>query len=173
QLLFEGGAPGRPVIVVDGDGAAATSPVELLLLAAATCSAADVVTILRKQRVVLRALDVRVSGTRREAEPRRYTALHMVFTVSGDGADEAKARRGGAGGEGRFALSAAGGDYDGVVGMRLQATAQLLLRPGDRTGLGPYAGLGLAFVGAEATHGAGYLTAVLGVDAAPGRGAGW
>jgi len=93
QLLFEGGAPGRPVIVVDGDGAAATSPVELLLLAAATCSAADVVTILRKQRVVLRALDVRVSGTRREAEPRRYTALHMVFTVSGDGADEAKARR--------------------------------------------------------------------------------
>src|SRR5207245_1858585 len=71
------------------------------------------------------------------------------------------------GGEGRFALSAAGGDYDGVVGMRVQATAQLLLRPGDRTGLGPYAGLGLAFVGAEAAHGAGYLTAVRGVDAAP------
>ena len=93
QQLFEGGATGKPAVLVDGDGAAATSPVEMLLLAAATCSAADVVSILVKQRVVLRALDVRVSGTRREAEPRRYTALHMVFTVSGDGADEAKARR--------------------------------------------------------------------------------
>lgn len=93
QLLFEGGAPGKPAILVDGDGAAATSPVELLLLAAATCSAVDVVLILRKQRVTLRALEILVRGTRREAEPRRYTALHFVFTVSGDGADEAKARR--------------------------------------------------------------------------------
>ena len=93
QLLFEGGAPERPVILVDGDGGAATSPVELLLLAAATCSAADVVVILRKQRVTLRSLDVLVRGTRREAEPRRYTALHLVFTLSGEGADEAKARR--------------------------------------------------------------------------------
>src|SRR3989441_2618910 len=88
QLLFEGGAPGRPLVVVDGDGAAATSPVELLLLAAATCSAADVVVILRKQRVGLRSLDVLVRGTRREMEPRRYTALHMVFTVSGEGRSE-------------------------------------------------------------------------------------
>lgn len=93
ELTFEGGAPGRPAIVVDGAGAAATSPVELLLLAAATCSAADVVTILRKQRVGLRALDVAVAGTRRDQEPRRYTALHFRFTISGEGADETKARR--------------------------------------------------------------------------------
>jgi putative redox protein len=93
QLLFEGGAPGRPAILVDGNSAIATSPVELLLLAAAACSAADVVEILRKQRVELRSLDVLVRGTRRETEPRRYTALHLVFTVSGKGADETKARR--------------------------------------------------------------------------------
>ena len=93
RLLFEGGAPGRPAILVDGDGAAATSPVELLLLAAATCSASDVVVILRKQRVGLGAVEVHVRGTRRDAEPRRYTALHFLFTVSGEGADEAKARR--------------------------------------------------------------------------------
>jgi putative redox protein len=93
RLLFEGGAPERPAILVDGDGATATSPVELLLLAAATCSASDVVIILGKQRVALRALDVRVQGTRRDAEPRRYTALHLVYTVSGAGVDETKARR--------------------------------------------------------------------------------
>jgi hypothetical protein len=77
------------------------------------------------------------------------------------------------GGEGRFAVSAAGGDYEGVMGMRLEATAQLLLRPADRTGVGPYAGLGLAFVGAAGTRGAGYLTALLGAESAPGRAAGW
>jgi putative redox protein len=64
-----------------------------LLVAAATCSASDVVLILEKQRVALRALEVALRGTRREEEPRRYTALHFVFTISGDGVDETKARR--------------------------------------------------------------------------------
>ena len=93
KLLFEGGAPGRPPILVDGDGAAATSPVELLLLAAATCSASDIVLILEKQHVALRSLEVAVRGTRRETEPRRYTAIHFAFALAGDGADEVKARR--------------------------------------------------------------------------------
>lgn len=93
KLLFEGGPPSRQVILVDGDGTAATSPVELLLLAAASCSASDVVFILQKQRVALRALEVAVQGTRRETEPRRYTAIHFRFAIAGEGADEAKARR--------------------------------------------------------------------------------
>src|SRR6266853_4510831 len=93
NLLFEGGAPGRPPIVVDGDSAAAVSPVELLLVAAATCSAADVVSILGKQRVALQSLEVVVQGTRREEQPRRYTALRFQFTIAGAGADEIKARR--------------------------------------------------------------------------------
>jgi len=92
-LVFEGGAAGRPTIVVDGDTKLATSPVELLLLAAGTCTASDVVLILQKQRVKLRGLEVAVEGTRREEEPRRYTAIHFRFTVTGEGADETKARR--------------------------------------------------------------------------------
>lgn len=93
QLQFEGGPAGRPPVLVDGDSRAATSPVELLLVAAATCSAADVVVILKKQRVRLASLEVAVRGTRRETEPRRYTAIAFHFTVRGEGADEAKARR--------------------------------------------------------------------------------
>lgn len=93
RLVFEAGPPGRPLVVVDGDSAVATSPVELLLVAAATCTASDVVLILEKQRVGLRALEATVQGTRREEQPRRYTALHFVFTIAGDGADEGKARR--------------------------------------------------------------------------------
>src|SRR5690242_7079724 len=93
RLVFEGGPAGRPPIVMDGNSAVAASPVELLLVAAAACSAADVVDILAKQRVGLRELGVTLRGTRRDEHPRRYTALHFVFTISGDGADETKARR--------------------------------------------------------------------------------
>ena len=93
QLKFEGSGIGRPAILVDGDAKVATSPVELLLLAAATCSASDVVLILQKQRVNLTALEIAVRGTRRETEPRRYTAIAFHFTVRGAGADEVKARR--------------------------------------------------------------------------------
>lgn len=92
-LTFEAGAAQRPAITVDGNSRVATSPVELLLVAAATCTASDVVLILQKQRVGLRGLDVVARGTRREQEPRRYTALHFLFTIVGDGADETKARR--------------------------------------------------------------------------------
>lgn len=92
-LVFEGGGGGRPRVVVDGNTRAGTSPVELLLLAAGTCAASDVVVILQKMRVGLRSLDVGVRGTRREEEPRRYTAIHFRFAVHGEGADEVKARR--------------------------------------------------------------------------------
>ncbi|HYU29553.1 MAG TPA: OsmC family protein [Gemmatimonadales bacterium] len=93
NLQFEGSGVGRPAILVDGDATAATSPVELLLLAAATCTASDVVIILQKQRVQLEALDVSVHGTRRETEPRRFTAIALHVAVRGAGADDVKVRR--------------------------------------------------------------------------------
>ena len=93
RQLFEGGAADRPPILVDGESAAATSPVELLLVAAATCTGTDVVSILLKQRVVLGSLEVRASGTRRDTHPRRYTALRFEFVVAGAGATEPKVRR--------------------------------------------------------------------------------
>src|SRR5260370_28814506 len=63
QLQFEGGGNGRPPILVDGDSRTATSPVETLLVAAATCTASDVVIILQKQRIKLEALAIDVNRT--------------------------------------------------------------------------------------------------------------
>src|SRR3989442_2371846 len=93
QLQFEGNGTGRPPILVDGDSTAATSPVELLLLAAATCTPSDVGIILQKQRVKLEALEITVRGTRRETDPRRYTAIGFHFNVRAEGVDDVKARR--------------------------------------------------------------------------------
>jgi putative redox protein len=92
-LRFEGGEPGGPVARVDGDNGTAPGPMLTLLLAAASCSASDVVIILEKMRVKLREVRVEVDGARRETEPRRYVALHLVYHIVGDGVDETKARR--------------------------------------------------------------------------------
>lgn len=93
QLVFEGSGTGQPSIVVDGDTQVATSPVQLLLVACASCTGADIVEILEKMRVVLRTLEIEAEGTRREDYPRRFTAIHFRFRVGGDGVDEAKMRR--------------------------------------------------------------------------------
>jgi hypothetical protein len=77
------------------------------------------------------------------------------------------------GGQGRLTFAAACGDYERALGVRVEATAQFLLRPLERSGVGPYGGLGLAFVGSEGARGAGYLTALLGVEQGPGARAGW
>ncbi|HYL55083.1 MAG TPA: hypothetical protein VEU73_05860 [Gemmatimonadales bacterium] len=83
------------------------------------------------------------------------------------------AARGAGGGQGRLAVTAAAGSYEHVLGVRCEATAQFLLRPGEQSGAGPYAGLGLAYVGAQRVRGASYLTALLGVESAPAARAGW
>src|SRR5207249_7508277 len=47
------------------------------------------------------------------------------------------------GGQGRLTFGAACGSYERALGVRLGASAQFLLRPGERSGIGPYGGLGL------------------------------
>jgi putative redox protein len=93
QLVFAGNGPGRPALTIDGDSAAGTSPVELLLVACASCTGADIVGILEKMQVRLEALDIDAVGTRREDHPRRLTAVHFRVAVRGAGADETKVRR--------------------------------------------------------------------------------
>ncbi|MCH8934389.1 MAG: OsmC family protein [Gemmatimonadetes bacterium] len=94
-LRFRGGGtyPVTPTIEIDGDNGSAPGPMLVLLLAAAGCTAADVVLILEKTRVELSALSVEVDGTRREQDPRRYEAVHFRYRIRGKGLDDAKATR--------------------------------------------------------------------------------
>ncbi len=92
-LRFVGGAPGGPSVRIDADNAEAPGPMLQLLLAAAACSASDVVLILQKMRVALEECRVEASGVRRETEPKRYVSIHFTFHLRGAGLDEAKARR--------------------------------------------------------------------------------
>jgi putative redox protein len=92
-MRFEGGEPGKPQVVVDADNATAPGPMVQLLLAAASCAGADVVSILQKMQVGLESLEVDMKGRRRAEHPKRYTAIHYTWTIKGTGLDEAKARR--------------------------------------------------------------------------------
>ena len=82
-LVFDGGPADGPQLVVDGDGATGPSPMDLVLTAVAACMAIDVRVILEKGRVPLDSLDVTVRGERRERPPRHYSALQLVFGVTG------------------------------------------------------------------------------------------
>jgi putative redox protein len=87
DLIFRGGERGGPAALVDGDNATAPGPMLHLLLAAASCTASDVVIILRKMRLPPARL------TLEEQEPRRYIAIHFIYRLAGEGIDEARARR--------------------------------------------------------------------------------
>jgi hypothetical protein len=77
------------------------------------------------------------------------------------------------GGEGRVALVAAVGSADGHAALRLEAMAQFLILPGAKTGVSPYGGVGLAYLGARPYRGAGAFVVMVGLEGAPGRPRGW
>jgi putative redox protein len=91
--LFRGGEPGGPTSLVDTDNGRAPGPMLPLLLAAASCTGADVVSILEKMRVGLTGLSIGVAGVRREEVPRRYASIRFSFRLRGTALDESKARR--------------------------------------------------------------------------------
>ncbi len=91
-MSFRGEGAGKVPIVIDGDNEAGPGPMETLLLALAACSGSDVVSILGKKRVDLRALRIEVRGVRREEFPQRYTRIALVFRVEAPGATEAQVR---------------------------------------------------------------------------------
>jgi len=71
---------------------AAMSPMQLVLSAVGGCSSIDVIMLLRKQRQDLQDIRIAVTGTRRDEEPRIFTAIHVTYTLVGD-IDDKKAER--------------------------------------------------------------------------------
>jgi putative redox protein len=67
-------------------------PTEILLSAVGTCSAIDIVEILKKMRLNIEEFSMDVSGDRAEDHPRRFTRVHMHYRLNGD-LPEDKVRR--------------------------------------------------------------------------------
>lgn len=85
-------ADGRTVKISAGPGEG-VSPMQMLLIGLGGCASADVVSILKKQRVDLQDLYVEVEGQRGEEYPRPYEKISMHFVATGHNLDASKVER--------------------------------------------------------------------------------
>ena len=85
DLRFIGSTGGGHTVVMDSaSGGSAPRPAELLLLAAAGCTAMDVASILRKKRQAFTGYEVRVAGDQRdEPHPHVFEELRLIHVVEG------------------------------------------------------------------------------------------
>lgn len=83
--FFIGIPPSGHAQIMDtkGDRHAAPTPMEMLLVSVAACTAVDVISILKKKRQDVTDYDVEITGTRAEDHPRKYTAFHVHHIVQG------------------------------------------------------------------------------------------
>ena len=64
-----------------GDGQAGISPMELILLGVAGCTAIDVIHILGKKRITVDQFEVSVRGLRADTFPRVYTEIEIAYSL--------------------------------------------------------------------------------------------
>ena len=88
--FFIGVPPSGHAQTIDskGERKAAPSPLELLLVSVAACTAADVISILTKKRQDIRDYKVEVMGERVEEHPRKFTAFRVHHIVHGHNVSE-------------------------------------------------------------------------------------
>jgi len=68
-------------------------PMEMMLVSVGSCSAVDIVHILKKARQPVTGCEVAVSGERAATDPKVFTKIHLQFTVSGKGLSENQVKR--------------------------------------------------------------------------------
>jgi putative redox protein len=71
----------------------APRPMELLLAGTGGCTAYDVVLILKRGRHTITGCSVKLQAERADVDPKVFTKIHFVFTVSGDNLPRAAVER--------------------------------------------------------------------------------
>ncbi len=75
-----------------GDDSAAR-PIELVAMALGSCTAMDVISILRKKKQDVTNFEVLVHAEKAEEHPKVFTGAVLTYVVSGRGVEEAAVRR--------------------------------------------------------------------------------
>lgn len=76
------------IIDTKGERRAGPTPLELLLVSVAACTAADVISILQKKREDVTEYKVEVTGERAEDHPRKFISFHVHHIVHGRSVSE-------------------------------------------------------------------------------------
>jgi len=96
--MFEGESGSGHKVIMDGPENAGgrnqgVRPMEMLLLGVGTCSAFDVVNILKKSRQDVLSCVTEVDAVRADTVPAVFEKIHMIFRVTGNDLDPAKVKR--------------------------------------------------------------------------------
>ena len=87
NLTFIGRAGSNHWTTVDSSHgenlAAATSPMELILIALGGCTGSDVAIILGKKRIRFSKFEMKITGERAAVDPKVYTTIHIDYRIEG------------------------------------------------------------------------------------------
>ncbi|MGA6927478.1 MAG: OsmC family protein [Desulfosarcina sp.] len=86
DLQFVARSGDGPAVVIDSsDSGAGASPMALMLMGTAGCTAMDVISILKKKRMAVTGFRVDISGERDRDYPKRYTDIQVTYVIRGTG----------------------------------------------------------------------------------------
>lgn len=74
---------GPAVILDSSDGASGASPMQLVLMGVAGCTAIDIVVILKKKRVRLSRFEIEIEGIQAQENPKRFTKMTITYILTG------------------------------------------------------------------------------------------
>lgn len=98
NMQFIGHAESGHATVIDGPPDlggenAGPRPMELILLGVGSCSAIDVIHILKKARQPVTDCRVELDAARADTPPKVYTDIHLNFVVTGEGLSDKQVAR--------------------------------------------------------------------------------
>ncbi len=86
KMQFVGQAGDGPRVILDNpDGKTGPTPMEMVLMGIAGCTAMDVISIMKKKRADVAGFHVNISGERAEDHPKRYTKFLIEYVLEGKG----------------------------------------------------------------------------------------
>ncbi|HEX6975536.1 MAG TPA: OsmC family protein [Vicinamibacterales bacterium] len=91
DLVFAGNS-GETSIRLDSASKEGPSPMQALAFGLAGCMAMDVVHVLKKGRHDLRGMRADLTGERAQEDPRRFTAITLKYTITGNVPEDQVAR---------------------------------------------------------------------------------
>jgi len=85
-MQFIARAGDGPAVVIDNpESKGGASPMQLVLIGIAGCTAVDVISIMQKKRAKVNNFQVNITGERAEEHPKRYTHIRIEYVLSGKG----------------------------------------------------------------------------------------
>jgi putative redox protein len=83
-MQFVARAGAGPAIVIDStDGKSGPTPMAMVLMGVAGCTAIDVVSIMEKKRIALTRFEITIYGEQAEKHPQRFTRINIEYALYG------------------------------------------------------------------------------------------